>query len=432
MKRNLRFSSRNNWVTALSIGCCSAFATAPQFAHAETNSVAVQATASVDQELRLETIGYRLRRSNAAHCETPEILTGMMLHDLGSYSAKTRSALGDQLGLTYGFGIQKFVPGSAADHAGLLPRDEIIGINGQDLKDFATDAISRKATYNRIERFVDHLATALRQGPATLRIRREGSERDVILTGELGCGGGMVMIESSQLNAWSDGKNTAVTTRMMQLAGSDDELAFVVSHEMAHNILHHARKLEQKSSLLAEFGIGSRKVKQAEVEADTLAMNLLASAAYDLDAPERFLRRAAPLQFFNLAISHPSVSRRIDMARNERDRIRSTVDAQLGLDTLTLARRNVQDNAPSNSLVRFTFDTMRLIVSSPDATKAAAIDDLGNLAIASSTAPQKPPLAASTLAPRGNFAFHAKKHAPPTLQIANMQSDLALPTQQLL
>jgi Peptidase family M48/PDZ domain len=279
-----------------------------------------QATSSNsnDPALRLETIGYRLALANAQLCDRPEMLSGLRLHNIGAYAKGSRAMITKIYGLSYGFGVLNIVPDSAADVAGIAPGDEILTVNGYNLAGFATELIGERATYDRTERFVGFLDQALRSGPASLEIRRGLARFTVSLTGAEGCGGKFAFLRRRELNAWSDGRTVAVTSRMMEFVPDNEELAFVVAHEMAHNILRHAEKLAGSSTLLMQFGFGTRRVKSSEIEADALAIELMARAGFDLNAPERLLRRASKGRSLDLAITHPGTSRRIGIVNEAR------------------------------------------------------------------------------------------------------------------
>ena len=279
-------------------------------------SKAVSHLAELDPGLRLETIGYRLSRANAAKCAVPEMLTGLMLHNLGGYDEADRAHIQEAYGLTGGFGVLHVVAGSAAALAGITEDDEIVSLNGTDLAAFAKDAVTNRGSFERTERLVTLLQQSLGQGPATLGIRRNGVLRRIQLRGELGCGVRFAVLHSGSLNAWSDGRYVAVTDRMMRFTSDDAELAFVVAHEMSHNMLHHAAQDGKISRLFAEFGIGAKQLKASEVAADAMAVDLLANAGFSLAAPERILRRLAPTQVLNLGITHPRISRRIQIVRS--------------------------------------------------------------------------------------------------------------------
>ena len=267
--------------------------------------------AVTNDDMRLEAIGYRLATANTDRCHQPQMLTGLMLHDIGGYAEKDRPAIARAYGLGHGFGVLHIVSGSSAARAGIEPGDEILAVNGVELDHFAEEAITPKASYDRTETFIDWLDQALRQGPASLTLRRAGERISLSLTGVAGCGGRFVAVPSGSLNAWADGRYVAVTSKMMRFAANDPELAFVVAHEMAHNILQHDKAGGVAPGLFAELGFGAGKIKAAEIAADAYAVQLLARAGYDLSAPERFLRHAAKVRWMDLPITHPGASRRI-------------------------------------------------------------------------------------------------------------------------
>lgn len=269
------------------------------------------------QELRLASLAYRMAVRNADRCAVPEQLTGMLLHDRAAYDARDRDLIGARYDLGDGFGVRDVVAGSAADRAGIRRGDEIVALNGSATNAFERALFARKGSYTRSEAFEAMLDRALRQGPVMLVLRRHAGLLTVRLAGEPGCGGRPVMIPAGHFNAWSDGKYVAVTSRLMTEVADDAELAFVVAHEMSHNILHHQEQLQGRSGLLAEFGFGSGRVKDTEIAADTLAVGLLANAGYDLEAPARFLALAARKRPFDLAITHPGLKRRIGIVTAE-------------------------------------------------------------------------------------------------------------------
>ena len=271
-----------------------------------------------DPALRLEAIGYRLALANAKLCDQPEMLSGLMVHNIGAYAKAGRPTIKNIYGLSYGFGVLNIVQGSAADAAGIAAGDEIIAVNGYSLAGFATELIGDRATYDRTAKFVGFLEQSLRRGPATLEVRRGLAQFAVSLTGAEGCSGRFAFLRRRELNAWSDGRTVAVTSQMMEFVPDNQELAFVVAHEMSHNILRHAEKLEGSSTLLMQFGLGARRVKASEIEADTLAIELMVRAGFDLNAPERLLRRTSKGRSLDLAITHPGTSRRIDIVNAAR------------------------------------------------------------------------------------------------------------------
>jgi Peptidase family M48/PDZ domain len=282
-----------------------------------------QPATSGAKDLRLASIAYRIATANADHCRTPDPLTGMLIHDQSSYDESVRPAIFRRYGLAAGFGVRALVAGSAADRAGIRPGDEIVRVDRVEMNLFRPDMVGRKASSHRTEAFEDFLAGKLRAGSATMTIQRHGAPISFQLMADPGCGGRTVVVPANDFNAWSDGRYVAVTSRLMNDVADDSELAFVVAHEMSHNILQHSLQLRGRSHLLAEFGIGSGRVKMTEVEADTLAVGLLMKAGYNLEAPARFLVRSEQKRPYDFAITHPGLKRRLEIVNVEIAKLQS-------------------------------------------------------------------------------------------------------------
>ncbi|MEO7241179.1 MAG: M48 family metallopeptidase, partial [Sphingomicrobium sp.] len=256
------------------------------------------------ETLQLATIAYRIGTETAADCPDPQNITGLVMHDLSSYDRRVRPAISRAFSLGAGIGVLEVVPGSAAERAGLRTDDEILSVNGVRVRDPAAVDEPRKSS-RRLETFSRDLQATLSNGPAELEIRRRGAVVRTSLTGELGCGGDLLLSDSRERNAWSDGSHVVVTTAMMRLARSDDELAFVVAHEMAHNILGHS-----SSSKRGIFGVRLGG-KREEVAADYMAVWMMTEGGYKAEGGLSFLRTVRRRLWWNVSLDHPSFGRRI-------------------------------------------------------------------------------------------------------------------------
>lgn len=104
-------------------------------------------------------------------------------------------------------------------------------------------------------------------------------------------GGRLIVIPANDLNAWADGRNVRITARMVRFAGGDDELAFVVSHEMAHNLLGHAALQPAADATGLDRDARHAHAKRLEIDADALAVSLLRDAGFAIDRIEPFIAR---------------------------------------------------------------------------------------------------------------------------------------------
>jgi predicted Zn-dependent protease len=134
------------------------------------------------------------------------------------------------------------------------------------------------------------------------------------------------------VNAFADGDKVYIASGMMRFAESDEELALVVGHEIAHNCLGHISK--QKGNMLlgglldavvyAGTGVDTGNVfasaggqafsQSFESEADYMGIYLAKRAGYDVEHAPAFWRRMAAEHpgsiKQNFGSSHPSTPER--------------------------------------------------------------------------------------------------------------------------
>lgn len=288
------------------VACAGALAAASPTAAAGLSIRALGA-----EQLRVKTIGYRIAAANAGTCARPEMMSGMITHDLTQYAPAARAMVSQAFSLNAGFGVLQIVRGSAADRAGVRIDDEIVAVGSKGVND--PRAISRSGqSYAREEQFSRILSNELARGPTRILLRRAGQLMQLTINGQPGCGGDVALSNSSSLNAWSDGTHVLVTTAMMEQAASDDELAFVIAHEMAHNILGHATQTNDSFNLLGLLGFGSARVRRMETAADSTAVPLMNAAGYAPQAAISFLDSARRRMWWaDLSLDHPSFGTRM-------------------------------------------------------------------------------------------------------------------------
>jgi hypothetical protein len=258
------------------------------------------------QELRLATITYRIGASSANSCPRREMMTGMLLHDLSQYDPHVRPAISRAFSLNSGVGVLGVVPGSTAAAAGLQVDDEILSIGNVSVERHAAQHPGAKS-YRRMEALSALLNANLASGRTDLRVRRRGEVLKLSLHGQASCGGQLTLVNSREKNAWADGRYVIVTTAMLELARSDDEVAFIIAHEMAHNILGHSHPTRRRNGI---FG-GISRVKKGEIEADSFAVHLMSGAGYRPLGGISFLQNARRRMWWNVSLDHPGFDRRI-------------------------------------------------------------------------------------------------------------------------
>jgi hypothetical protein len=261
------------------------------------------------EEMRLSTIAYRIGAASARMCTRRDVASGLILHDLTQYDPEVRGAVSSAFSLADGFGVLQIIPGSAADRAGLHIDDEIIRVGDIEVTDPAAVANAQKS-YDRTDRFLALLKGTLSRGTADIVVRRQGQVLHLELRGQPSCGGDLILTNSSELNAWSDGSHVVITTGIAALADSPDEIAFVIAHEMAHNILGHST--EKARGL---FG-GIAQTKEEEMEADSFAVTLMHEAGYDPEGGISFLHKVSRRLWWAISLDHPGFGRRIQIVNS--------------------------------------------------------------------------------------------------------------------
>jgi hypothetical protein len=245
---------------------------------------------------RIGEIAYRFALGGARFCPAPHPVTGLLFHHLDEYDAAGRAVMIERHRLDRGLGVLSVIEGSPAADAGLRAGDVIVAINEEPIRQDAGLAPPR-ATPRRavLEAAEVQIEEALRGGPADLTILRNGEERRVRLTSTPGCPVRVRLARSSQTNAFANGRYVTLTTSGLDFAGSDDEVAVMIGHELAHNILGHPDRLDEqgvpREGLLRGFGANADKVRATEEEADRLGISLVWAAGFDASAAIPFWRR---------------------------------------------------------------------------------------------------------------------------------------------
>lgn len=240
---------------------------------------------------RVATIGHRLATAGLDLCADQAWLAGLVLHDLAQYGAEYRPAAIRAFGLDTGPGVLALAVDGPAEQGGLRLDDVILRIDGE-----APDAgaMPPGPSFAGMEAILALLDQALADGSATIEVRRDGTTMSLRVQPVRGCASRFQLIPSGRLNALADGRYVQVTTAIGNYAAADDELAAVLAHELAHNILRHRARLDAagvQRGLLGNFGRNARLIRETEAEADRLSIYLLDRAGYDPEAAVRFWER---------------------------------------------------------------------------------------------------------------------------------------------
>jgi beta-barrel assembly-enhancing protease len=293
---------------------------------------AVAGQAAADQSLlamraldqRVATIGHRLAVGSNALCAAHANLPGFAVHDLSQYGADFRAAASRALGLGAGPAVLALVPDGPAERSGLRLDDVLIGFDGEALP---RGDPGRDRSFERMAQILDALEAAFADGRAEVEIERAGARRTLSIGTEPGCASRFQLLPSRRLNAEADGRYVQVTTAIAGYVADDAELAAVLAHEFAHNILGHRVRLDEarvQRGFFGNFGRNARRIRETEIEADRLSVYLMERAGYDPAAAVRFWSRFGRrgLNFLG-SPTHPNWRSRIALLETEIAAIRA-------------------------------------------------------------------------------------------------------------
>ena len=243
------------------------------------------------QDVRVADVAWRLALANADLCPVNRQRAGWTLQSASQYGGELRPLAESRYGLDGDLpGVLAVPAGSPAAEAGLQPGDLIVSVNGQELR----RGNASTESYDGLQANIAVLDQTLVRGPVQLLVRREGVERTVALRPVLACAYPTQVEVSGTLRGRADGRHIFISDGMANLAETDDQLAFVLAHELAHAVLEHRTQRDVTGVRGASnWAISMRRglSLSAEADADRMGLFLAARAGFDPDAALQFLDR---------------------------------------------------------------------------------------------------------------------------------------------
>lgn len=278
----------------------------------------------IAQQDRLYRVAAPLLTTNAQLCRgNARNLLGFTAKNRYSFPieyAETARSLGydDRLQVT---GV---LPGSGAEQAGIQRGDILTSVAGKPMPQ-GTDAERQAAVLLS--------PLVVKKAPISLGVQRGSQQRDLNVPLTFACAFSIELGNADNVNTYADGRRVLITRGMMKFVQSDEELAYLIAKDMAHNILGHAIR-QRMVSTIAEVidnlllphpdptttaGTAGIRVYPQDLDAaaDTLSLYLLARAGYGIDNVPAFWKRLAdqyPASVTNgYTALHPSITYRLAM-----------------------------------------------------------------------------------------------------------------------
>ncbi|WP_420473982.1 M48 family metallopeptidase [Noviherbaspirillum sp. ST9] len=282
---------------------------------------ALQAMVSLQD--RLYRVAAPLLVNNTDLCKkNARNLLGFTAKNRYSYSNEFTGAAQKSLGLDDRLQVMGVLAGGGAARAGVRHGDVLLAVEDKNLPKGET-----------AERDAASILAPMMSGRSSIAmtVLRDGSRVALNVPLTYACAFGIELGNTENVIAYSDGHRVLVTRGMLNAVRTDDELAFVLAKEMAHNALSHATKQRTSATIggiidnltrirpdmSAMSGMaGLRPMPQdLDAMADKLSLYMLARAGYDIDLAIPFWQRMAsqvPATVLNgYTALHPSINYRI-------------------------------------------------------------------------------------------------------------------------
>jgi hypothetical protein len=266
-----------------------------------TSAEANALRALVAQQDRLYRVAAPLLVSNPQLCRNQaRNLLGFTAKNKYSYSSEYIDAAQKLFGMGEPLKVTGVLAGSGAARAGLQRGDELLAVEDKPMPQ-GTNAERQAAS------IIGPLLTGRTSVRLTILRNDSSTAIDVPLTPA--CAFGIELGNADIVNTYGDGYRVLVTRGMMNFVRSDNELAYVMAKEMAHNALAHANRQRMSATIGGIIDnliriepdmstmVGMAGVRpmppELDAAADRLSLYMLARAGYDIDGAAGFWQRLA-------------------------------------------------------------------------------------------------------------------------------------------
>jgi len=274
---------------------------------------------SLNDQYRLDRVGWPILKAGLPFCEDRKTKAiGIKYANKHNFEGEYQDIAISKLGLGDTLKIINIIEMAPAAESGLHEGDILISVNNKGVP------IGKNASKD----FNKFLTKEIEDNhQLSFKIRRDGLDEIIYVTPVEACDYPLIVSDDDIVNAYADGNKIVITQGMMSFAKTDNELALVVGHELAHNSMRHidAKRLNAFGGLLIDIlfavlgantqGLFSNMAAQAysqefEAEADYVGLYMNELAGYEIKDAAYFWRKMGVKHpgsiGKNHAASHPS------------------------------------------------------------------------------------------------------------------------------
>lgn len=278
---------------------------------------------------KLQKVASKISTDGAEMCgEKVGSYYGFNYWNQDSFKPAWKEAAKSKYDLNEKFRILNVTPQSPAEKATLKEGDILVSINNWLIpvgKDIEKQLNQKLIEYGKDLK------------PVEISVLRDNTDYKVSISPVKTCDFSVHLAPDDVKNAYADGKNIVIYKGMMDFFKSDEEIALVFSHELAHNSMKHIDAKQKNATVGGIFGLildvaaatagvntngnfsklgsgiaGNAYSVEFEQEADYVGLYFMKKAGYDIDNAAGFWRRMAinNSQAITLKSSHPTTPER--------------------------------------------------------------------------------------------------------------------------
>ena len=291
---------------------------------------------------RVHAVHWKLVAANVDLCNETEFRIGALMLDAGAFepswhewtlaAAQRASDAAEFYGADDKIRVLEVIPGSPAERSGMVVGEIVTRFGNTVIGD---GRAGRDTLLARLDDMSGH--------EVLIGLNRYGRERFVRVVPERVCRMPIVLAEMDEINAFADGERIYITSGMLRFMETNDELALVLGHEMAHNTRGHVES--QQTNILLGTLIGavvdglaggygttmtdlgqqvgaSAYSQEFESEADYVGVYIAGRAGYNVSGAAYFWRRLAaehPDAIHFSGGTHPSTPVRFQLVQKASD-----------------------------------------------------------------------------------------------------------------
>lgn len=349
----------------LIVGCAT-----PVTQPVEIDEVAVERERDIQEEIALKSlinaqkelskIAYPIQKHGVDLCGNKVAgFLGAFVFTKDAFSKELQGASSRLYKNDYVAKVILVIPNSPADRAGFEVGDSVLDVAGTAIQG------NKNGIANMYKEFRKEV---ILKNNVIFKLGREGRTILADVEPEMACDYPAIVTPGDSINAFADGKQIMITKGMMRFVESDDELALVVGHELAHNTMKHIPKQMRNywlgailDILAAGYGVDTQGrfaqisanaySEEFEAEADYVGLYFVARAGYDFSEAPTFWRRMAaehPKGTQDLyGATHPSSPKRFIALENTVREIIEKQETNQSLEPNIQKLKSISDNGGS-------------------------------------------------------------------------------------